>query len=295
VTQFWQQVVSGLASGGIYGSLALAIVLIYRATGVINFAQGEMATFTTFVCWWLVAEHGLPYWGAVPLTLAAAFVLGAGVQLAVVRPFGRRAEPQLTASIVTIGLFIGFNALTGWIWGAEQKTLRSPFPTRTIDIGGVAFSIADLGVIGVSIGTVVLLTLFFRLTKVGLGMRAAAIAPETSRLHGVRVGRMLALGWALAAVLGAIAGLETASPSFDPNLMITVLIYAFAAAVLGGLDSPFGAVVGGLAIGVFLNLLGTYVHFVSAELRLPVALLVLFGVLLLRPAGLFGRVAVRRV
>jgi branched-chain amino acid transport system permease protein len=293
VTQFWQQVVSGLATGGIYASLALAIVLIYRGTGIVNFAQGEFATFTTFVCWWLVDGHGFPYWGAVPLTLVAAFVLGAGTELTIMRPF--RRQPQLTGTIVTIGLFVGLNALTGLLWGADQKILRPPFPTRTIDVGGVAFSIEDLGVIGVSLGVVALLTVFFRGTKVGLGMRAAALSPETSRLHGVRVGRMLALGWGLAAVLGAIAGLETASPSFDPNMMVSVLIYAFAAAVLGGLDSPLGAVLGGLVLGVGLNLLGAYVGFVSAELRLPVALALLFCVLLVRPTGLFGRAGVRSV
>jgi branched-chain amino acid transport system permease protein len=293
VSAFWQQVVSGLADGGIYGALALAIVLIYRATGVVSFAHGELGTFTTFVCWWIVAQHGLPYWPGVALTLVAAFVLGVLVQRIVMRPFAE--QPQVIGSIVTIGLFIAFNALTGLLWGTEQKTLRPPFPTHTIRVGGVALSIEDLGVIAVSLAIVGLLALFFRSTRVGLAMRAAALEPESSRLHGIRVGWMLALGWGLSVVLAAVAGLETASPSFDPNMMVTVLIYAFAAAVLGGLESPFGAVVGGLVLGVALNLLGNYVNFVGSQLRLPVALALLFCVLLVRPTGLFGRVGVRRV
>jgi branched-chain amino acid transport system permease protein len=293
MSQFWQQVVSGLADGGIYAALALAIVLIYRATGIVSFAHGELGTFTTFVCWWLVVQHGFPYWPAAVLTLVAAFVLGVLAERTVIRPFER--QPQVTGSIVTIGLFIAFNALTGFLWGTEQKTLRPPFPTRTIGIGGVALSIEDLGVIGVSLAIVGVLAVFFRYTRWGLAMRAAALQPESSRLHGIRVGWMLALGWGLSTVLAAVAGLETAAPSFDPNMMVTVLIYAFAAAVLGGLESPLGAVVGGLVLGVTLNLLGTYVGFVSSELRLPVALALLFCVLLVKPTGLFGRVGVRRV
>jgi branched-chain amino acid transport system permease protein len=175
--------------------------------------------------------------------------------------------------------------------------LDSPFSTDPIRIGGVAFSAQDLGIIGVSIVIVVLLWLFFRYTKLGLGLRAAAVNPVASRLVGVRVGTMLAFGWGLAAVLGAVAGMMAAPPlgSFDQNLMQPLLLYAFAAAVLGGIDSPLGAVVGGLAIGVIVNLAGAYIDFVGADLRLPVALLVILVVLLVRPAGLFGHEAVRRV
>jgi branched-chain amino acid transport system permease protein len=287
--------VSGLASGGIYGSLALALVLIYRATGIINFAQGEMATFTTFCCWALVRHHGVPYWGAFFATLAIAFVGGVALQRVVIRPVERR--PQLTIVTVTIGLFLLINATVRWIWGTQPNTLPSPFPTRAVHVGGAAFSILDLGVIAVVLGTVAVVGAFFRFSKLGIAMRAACIAPGPARLLGIRTSWMLALGWGLAAVLGALSGLLTAPEqgSFDQNLMQAVLIYAFAAAVLGGLDSALGAVVGGFVLGVGLNLLTFYVGFVTPEIRLPVALTALFAILVLRPTGLFGRTAVRKV
>jgi branched-chain amino acid transport system permease protein len=293
MADFLQQVVSGLASGGIYASLALALVLIYRATRVINFAQGEMAMFTTFVAWTLM--NHMPYWPAFALTLLLAFAGGAVLELLLIRPVAN--APVLTIVIVTIGLLIGLNGLARLIWGNEPRTLQSPFSTDPIRVGGVAFSIQDLGIIVVSLAIVVLLSVFFRTTKLGLGLRASALEPAASRLVGVRVTWMLALGWGLAAVLGAVAGMMAAPPlgSFDQNLMQPILLYAFAAAVLGGLDSPIGAVVGGLTIGVAVNLVGTYVDFVGSELRLPVALVVILVVLLVRPAGLFGREAVRRV
>jgi branched-chain amino acid transport system permease protein len=197
--------------------------------------------------------------------------------------------------IVTIGLLIALNGLAGWIWGADVKSFDSPFPNRTIDIGGVAISTQDIGTFCVCLATVALLWAFFRFTTLGLAMRAVAINPTVSRLSGVRVGWMLALGWGFAAVLGAIAGMMAAPTVFlDPNMMLTILIYAFAAAVLGGIDSPVGAVVGGLLLGVILNLVGRYIDYL-AELRLPSALLVLLVVLMIRPNGLFGQVVVRRV
>ncbi len=294
MAQFWQQVVSGLASGGIYASLALAIVLIYRSTRVINFAQGEMGMFTTFIAWWLVTDVGWPYWGAFFATLAIAFVGGVLVERVVIRPVEN--APVLTVVIVTIGLLIALNGAAFWIWGGESRGFPSAFSTRPIHIGGVAFSIQDFGVIGVSIVAVVVLYLFFRFTKLGLGLRAAALNRDASRLVGVRVGWMLGLGWGLAAVLGALSGMMVAPSVFlDPNMMRSVLLYALAAAVLGGLESPLGAVVGGLALGVALNLIGTYVGFVGNELKLPFALVVILGILLVRPAGLFGRAGVRRV
>jgi branched-chain amino acid transport system permease protein len=293
VADFLQQVVSGLASGGIYASLALALVLIYRATQVVNFAQGEMAMFTTFIAWSLM--NHMSYWPAFALTLVLAFAGGAALELALIRPV--QNAPVLTIVIVTIGLLIGLNGLARRIWGSEPRTLDSPFSTDPIRIGGVAFSIQDFGIIGVSLTLVALLFLFFQYTKLGLGLRAAALNPAASRLVGVRVSLMLALGWGLAAVLGAVAGMMAAPPlgSFDQNLMQPILLYAFAAAVLGGIDSPLGAVAGGLLLGVIVNLAGTYDDFVGADLRLPVALAIILVVLLLRPAGLFGREAVRRV
>ncbi len=289
-----QQVVSGLASGAIYAALALALVLIHRATGVINFAQGEMAMFTTYIASALMVSHGFGYWPAFAATLAIAFVGGLALQRIVIRPIER--APILTIVIVTIGLLLIFNGLASWIWTGEIRAFPSAFPNDTIDVGGVAISVQDLGTIGVVLGLVVLLWLFFEYTKVGLAMRAAALNPDASRLVGVRVGWMLGIGWGLAALLGAVAGMLAAPTVFlEPSMMQGILIYAFAAAVLGGIDSPFGAVAGGLLLGVGLNLVGNYVDFVGADLRLPVALLVILVVLLVRPAGLFGKPVTRRV
>jgi branched-chain amino acid transport system permease protein len=291
---FLQQVVSGLASGAIYASLALALVLIHRATGVINFAQGEMAMFTTFICWTLITNHGWSYWPAFLATLVIAFIGGVLIQRVVIRPIER--APVLTIVIVTIGLVLTFNGLASMIWSSEVRAFPSAFPNDTVDVGGVAISLEDLGTIGIVLVLVGLLWAFFQFTKIGLAMRASALNPDASRLVGVRVGWMLAIGWGLAALLGAVAGMLTAPSIFlEPNMMQTILIYAFAAAVLGGIDSPFGAVAGGLLLGVGLNLIGSYIDFVGADLRLPVALLIILVVLLVRPAGLFGTPIARRV
>jgi branched-chain amino acid transport system permease protein len=299
MVEFAQQVVSGLASGSIYAGLALAIVIIYRSTGVVNFAQGEMATFTTFIAWTLV-DHGVGYWGAFALTLLIAFVGGVALERIVVRPV--EGGPVLTIVILTIGLFILLGGLSNWIWKAEVRSFppNRPFPTSTWDIGGVALSKQDLGILGVTLALVVLLFVLFQYTKLGLALRASALNPAASRLVGIRVGWMLALGWGLAAAIGAVAGLFTAAaaPPLDPNMMRPILIYAFAAAVLGGLESPIGAIIGGLTIGVALNLIVTYdshLHIELDRLRLPIAFLVILTVLLLRPAGLLGRAVVRRV
>jgi branched-chain amino acid transport system permease protein len=261
---------------------------------VVNFAQGEMAMFSTFIAWSLV-HHGLSYWAAFFLTIGISFVGGVAVERAVIRPVER--APVLTVVIVTLGLFFLVNGAARWIWTPETRSLPNAFSTRPIDVAGVAFSIQDLGTIGVSLAAVTLLWLFFRFTKLGLASRAAAANPAASRLLGVRVSWMLALGWGLAAAMGAVSGMLTAPAlaSFDQNLMQPVLLYAFAGAVLGGIDSALGAVVGTLLLGVLVNLLGTYVDWVGTELRLPVALAVILGVLLVRPTGLFGRPAESRV
>jgi branched-chain amino acid transport system permease protein len=296
MADFLQQVVAGLASGGIYASLALALALIYRSTGVINFAQGEMATLTTYVVWSL-HNRGLGFWGAVALTVVLAFAGGVALERIVIRPF--EGSSALRLAIVTIGLFFLLNGLTSVIWGGGQRRLPSnrPFPTSTFDVGGVQISRLDVGLIALMLVVVAALFALFQYTKLGLALRAAALRPDSSRLVGIRVGWMLAVGWGLAAALGVVAGVMAAGSygSFDPTLMQQLLLYAFAAAVLGGLDSPGGAVVGGLVLGVLLNLLGAYVGWIGSTLRLPVALLVILVVLVIRPSGLFGRVAVRRV
>jgi branched-chain amino acid transport system permease protein len=294
MSDFFQQVVAGLGSGAIYAALALALVLIHRATGVINFAQGEMAMFTTYVAWTLIENHGWSYWPAFAVTLGFAFVLGLGIQGVVIGPISNASV--LTIVIITIGLNLTFNGLAGLIWSAEVRAFPSPFPNETWQIGDVAISQQDVGTFVIVVALVALLWAFFRFTKVGLALRASALNPDASRLVGVRVGWMLAIGWGLAAMLGAVAGVLAAPTIFlDPNMMQATLIYAFAAAVLGGIDSPFGAVAGGLLLGVGLNLIGAYVDFVGADLRLPVALLIILIVLLVRPAGLFGKPVTRRV
>jgi branched-chain amino acid transport system permease protein len=288
-----QQIVSGLATGSIFASVALALVLIYRAMGIINFAQGEMAMFTTYIAWQLVAL-GMPIWGAFAVTVVIAFVGGVALERIVIRPVER--APELTLVIVTLGLFITFNGLAGWFWGYIVKSFPTPFPTSPIQIGGIGFSAQDIGVIVVSLITLGVITLFFQKTKLGLAMKAAALYPEQSRVLGIRVGWMLALGWGLAAVVGAVAGIMIAPVVFlDPNMMQSIIVYAFASAVLGGIESPIGAVVGGLILGVVLNLLGTYVDVIGNELRLAAALAIIVIVLMVRPSGLFGRAKVQRV
>jgi branched-chain amino acid transport system permease protein len=293
-TQLAQQTVIGLSSGGTWALLALAIALIYSSTGVINFAQGEMAMFSVFIAWSLV-HHGLSYWAAFFVTIAISFAGGVAVERVVIRPVER--APVLTVVIVTLGLLFVVDGAARFFWSPETRTIPNAFSTRPIDVAGVAFSIQDLGNIGVSLGLVVLLWCLFRYTKLGLAMRAAAVNPAESRLLGIRVSWMLALGWGLAAALGAVSGMLTAPTlgSFDQNLMQPVLLYAFAGAVLGGIESGAGTVIGSLLLGVFVSLIGTYVSWIGTELRLPVALAVILGVLLARPAGLFGRTAVRRV
>ena len=288
-----QQVVSGLATGGIYASLALALVMIYQATDVVNFAQGEMAMFSTYLAWSML-QAGLPYWVTFCATVTIAFVGGLLVERIVIRPV--EGQPILTIVIVTLGLLVIFNSMAGWIYSYIQKPFPSPFPPKPIKIGNIVFGAHDLGAIGITLVVLTLLFLFFRFTTLGLAMRAAAQNPVSSRLCGIRVSWMLGLGWGLASAFGAIAGMMVAPVVFlDPNMMSGIQLYAFAAATVGGFTSPMGAVVGGLLVGVTENLVGTYVSFIGTELKLTVALLVIIGVLLVRPAGLFGKVFVTRV
>jgi len=291
---FAQLTVEGLGSGAVYGSLALALVLVYRATHVINFAQGELAMATTYVAYQLL-QWGLSYWEAFFATLAVAFVLGSVLQVALIRPVQHRSV--IAAVIVTVGLFILIDGVVNWIWGGDLKSMKTPFGTGSFDVGGVAIQHLYVGMVGVVIACVLFVWALFRFTKLGLGMRAAALRPAAAALVGVRVEWMLTLGWGLAALLGAVAGLM-AEPSqyfLTPTLMQQILVYAFAAAVLGGLESPAGAIVGGLLIGVFLTLVVGYVPAISAELQLPFAFALLLAILLVKPSGLFGRREVRRV
>ena len=286
---FLHQILSGLATGGIYASVALALVMIYQATHLVNFAQGEMAMFATYLAWALM-QAGVPYWGAFALTVAAAFVLGVALERIVIRPVEN--SPILVIVIVFIALLVIFNSLAGWIFSYTIKPFPSPFPAEPL-FGNSYVSSHELGSMAITLVVLLLLFVFFRFTPLGLAMRAAAQNPVSSRLVGIRVGWMLALGWGLAAAIGAIAGMMIAPTVFlEPNLMGGVLIYAFAGALLGGIDSPGGAVLGGFIVGVLENVVGAYV---GTELKLTVALIVIVGVLVVRPSGLFGKVHVSRV
>ena len=287
--QFLQQVFSGLATGSIYASVALALVMIYRATDLVNFAQGEMAMFSTYIAWTLV-NAGLPFWLAFLITLVVSFVGGMVIERVLIRPVEN--APVLAAVVVTIGLLLIFNSVAGWICSYTVQDFPSPFPDRPVF--GALMTTRDLGVIAVTLVMLVLLFAFFRFTSTGLAMRAAAQNPESARLCGIPVGRMLAIGWGLAAAIGATAGVMVAPVLFlDPNMMGGVLIYAFAGALLGGITSPVGAVAGGLIVGVTENLVGTYL--IASQLKLTVAFALIILVLVFRPNGLFGTAIVRRV
>jgi branched-chain amino acid transport system permease protein len=289
MNQLLQQIFSGLAAGGIYASLALALVMIYRATELVNFAQGQMAMFSTYIAWSLI-DAGLPYWEAFFLTIAVSFAGGVLIERFIIRPVEN--APVLAAVIVFIALLVIFNSLAGWIYSYTVKDFPSPFPDKPIL--NALITTRDLGVIGVTLVVLALLYVFFRFTPLGLAMRAAAQNPSSARLCGIRVGWMLAIGWGLAAAVGATAGMMVAPVLFlEPNMMTGVLLYAFAGALLGGISSPGGAVLGGLIVGVTENLVGTYL--IPTELKLTVALLLIILVLVVKPSGLFGHAVVKRV
>ena len=287
---FLHQIFSGLANGGIYGSVALALVMIYQATHHINFAQGEMATFSTFVAWALI-QSGWTYWAAFLATVAISFTAGLVLQRVILRPVEK--APVLTNVIVFIGLLLIFNALSGWIFEHTLKSFPSPFPKDSM-FATKYFTAHDVGSVGVMLAVLLTLFAFFRFTPLGLAMRAAAQNPDSARLVGIRVSWMLALGWGLAAAIGAVAGMMVAPVVFlDPNMMSGILLYGFAAALLGGIDNPLGAVIGGFVVGVLENLLGAYV--IGTELKLTVALVLIVATLTLKPNGLFGKTVVTRV
>ena len=293
MAEFAQQVVSGIAIGGVFASLALALVLIYNAMGLVNFAQGEMAMLATFVAYALV-NRGMSYWIAFPVTLVLAFAGGVAIQRIVIKPVER--APVLTLVIITLGLATLVNGIAGFIFGYVPRTFPSPFSADSIDIAGVFVSWRDLGVIAVSGVVLLAVYLLLQRTTVGLTMRAAAHHPEASRLLGVRVSWMLALGWGLASAVGAVSGIMVAPILLlQPNMMQTIIIYAFAAAVLGGIESPLGAVIGGFVVGVTVNLAGAYIPGVGGDLQLAVGFAMIIAVLILRPNGLLGRAATRRV
>jgi len=283
------QILSGIASGGIYASLALALVMIFQATHHVNFAQGEMAMFSTYIALALI-QAGVPYWGAFAITVVASLVAGAAIQRVLLSPMA--GSPVLASVGVFIGLLLIFNSVAGWLFTYTLKQFPSPFEGPPV-LGGFVTR-HDLGSTAVTLAVLACVYSFFRFTKLGLAMRAAAYNPVSSRLMGIRVDWMLALGWGLAAAIGAVAGMMIAPVVFlDPNMMSGVLLYAFAGALLGGISNPLGAVAGGFAIGIIENLAGAYV--VGNELKLTLALVIIVLVLTVKPAGLFGRTVVSRV
>jgi len=285
---FLHQVLSGVASGIIYASLALALVMIYQSTSHVNFAQGEMAMFSTYVAWALIGA-GWSYWAAFPVTLLFSFALGFLIERIVLRPLSH--APVISIVLIFIGLFVIFNSVAGWLFGYEMQTFPSPFPDRW---GSQYASAHELGLAVVTVAILAAVFAFFRFTSLGLAMRGAAQNPDSSRLVGVPVDRLIALGWGLAGVIGAVGGMMAAPIVFlDPNMMAGILLYGFAAALLGGISNPAGAVPGGIIVGILENLAGAYI--VGTELKLTLALVMIVAILLLKPAGLFGRALTTRV
>jgi branched-chain amino acid transport system permease protein len=289
---FLHQVLAGVATGAIYACMALAIVMIYQAIDSLNFAQGEMAMFSTFIAWQLI-QWGVPYWPAFFATIAISFVAGVAIERVVFKPL--RDASLFSHIVVFIALFAILNSLAGFIWNFTIKSFPSPFSSRPL-FGSDLVSMHDAGMTLVTLIVLVLLYVFFRYTRIGLAMRATAANPESARLVGIRVGWMVALGWGMAAAIGAVAGMLIAPVVFlEPNMMLSILLYGFAAAVVGGLNSPFGAVIGGFCVGIIENLAGTFIPYVGRELKLTIALALIIAVLTLKPSGIFGRTVVNRV
>lgn len=292
MTRFFDLTLNGVTDGMIYALVALGLVLIWRATRVINFAQGAMAMFTTYVAVSLL-DRSVDYWLAFAVALAAGLVSGAVVERVLVRPV--EDKPPINAVIVTLGLLIFLEAVAGAIWGGQDRSFPAAFSQAGLKVGHtqLAFSRFDVFILAAVLVIMVALLALFQRSDLGLRMRASAFAPEVSRLLGVRVGRMLTLGWALACLAGSLAGLLVAPlVLLFPNNMDTVLIFSFTAAIIGGLDSPIGALVGGLAVGLSLSYVGGYL---GSSLETLGALAILLIVLMLRPEGIFSRAAPRRV
>lgn len=283
---------TGLTLGAVYAAFALALCLIWRSTRIVNFAQAPMAMITTYVAL-VVIDAGYSYWVGFAAALLCGLVLGAAVERVVVRPVEGKAH--INAVILTLGLFIVLHSAAAIVFGSRYRSFPAPFGLRGLTVGDTSIALTGFGIFTIVAVMVVmaLLVLLFRSTDLGLKMRAAAFNQEVARLLGVRVGRMLTLGWALAALVGSLSGLLIAGGSLvHPGYMDSVVVYGFVAAVLGGLDSPAGSVIGGVLLGLSLSFVSGYV---GSELVALAALVILMGVLLLRPGGLFSHTAERRV
>jgi branched-chain amino acid transport system permease protein len=293
-----QRLIDGTSNGFLYGAVALALVLIYRSTGLMNFAQGEMAMFSTFVVWKLADQKlglGLALAIAIPAGIAFAFLLGAVIERVVIRPFEGGGD-HLRLLIVTLGLFLAINALAGYVFTTDTERLDSPFPSGGLTIGGVSITYLEIGTVVVFLAVALLIRQLFMGTRLGLGLRAAAMNPSSSRLAGIDVNRMMMIGWGLASAIGALAAILVAPVVYvSTNMMGGLLLYGFAAAVVGGFESAPGALVGGVLVGLIQSLSAGYLPFIGNQLQLATAFAVILLVLLIRPQGLFGRVPVERV
>lgn len=292
MTELLQQIVGGLATGSIYAGLALALAVIYEGTGLLNFAQGEMAALAAFGAWSLTTT-GWSLWLTLPVVIAASALIGATIERILIRPV--EGSSPLALLTVTAALLLGLNGLIAVTWGTDPHTLNSPFGTTTFTIADITITAQQLGATAVVTLVMILVGGFFRLTDLGLKMRAVAQNPHSAELLGTRPGRILAIGWALAAAVGAVAGVMAAPIiGVSTDMMQGPLLLAFAAAALGGFGSRLGAVTGGLTIGVATALAGRYIPGLGGDLALAVPFTVIFVVLLARPSGLFGHQTVVR-
>ena len=295
MVEFLQFTLSGISFGMIYAAIALSLVLIWRGTRLLNFAQGGMAMFTTYIALEVIRHTG-SYWAGFAVALAAGLVLGAAAELAVIRP--TLGKPELNAVIVTIGLLILIEGVAGIMYGGQFRSFPAAFSVVGLKAGSTPLGVsrADVFVTAAVLAAALLLATGFRYTSVGLRMRAAAFNATVARLSGVRVARVITVGWALAGLLGALAGVLVSPSTFVyPNSMDSVFVLGFTAAVIGGLDSPAGAVVGGLLLGVALSYAGGYLGSQGSDLTALVALGILVVVLMFRPDGIFTAGRMRRV
>lgn len=287
--EFLHQLSAGVVNGCIYAMLALALVVVYRSTNHVNFAQGEMAMFSTYVAAMLL-DAGVPYVLAFAACLVFAFVSGALVERVALRPLHH--APMLSVVTVFVALYVIIESAAGLAFGYDTQSFPSPFEGLGALSGGLA-SGHEIGILMTTVGVLAAMTAFFRFTRLGLAMRAVAVQPLSSQLVGIRVNRLLMLSWGIAGAVGAVAGMLAAPIVFlDPHMMSGIMIYAFAAAVVGGIDSPVGAVLGGILLGVLENLAGAYL--VGTELKLTLALVAMIAVLVIRPQGLLGSRAAQR-
>lgn len=287
-----QQIIIGIATGSVYAALGLALVLIFRSTGIVNFAQGEMATFCAYIAWTLVVAAGVSYWVGIGITILVAFLLGVGTERGIIRHLEKHSELALV--IGTLGLYMFFNSLDLSLWLGMPKRFPPPFGKDVLRMGTLFVSAQYVGVLGVSLAFMLLTYAFFRFTKLGLALEASTLNPTAARLMGINVERMLMLGWGMASVLGSVAGILTADLLLlEPNMMAGTMLFAFAAIALGGITSPVGAVVGGIAVGIIQSAIGTAI-LGGTSLGTPLAFFAILLVLAFRPNGLFGRVTVIR-